>query len=81
MIEKVKNAIKRIISKENKERREDGFSLLEYAAGAAVLAGIVYAAMFVFGQGLESFFTSLGDWATQRAGDLNNSSGSTPPTP
>ena len=50
-----------------KNQKERGFALLEYVAGAAVLLGIVYAAFSAMGGGFNTFFTSLGTWATGRA--------------
>ncbi|GEM_PF-3100079 len=41
---------------------ERGLSLLEYAVGAAVLAGIVVTAMNAFGTGLSAYFSNLGVW-------------------
>ena len=67
---------------QKKIKREQGLSMLEYAAGAAVLAGVVYGAMAYFGNGLEGFFQALGDWATSRASDVGSTGSSgTSPTP
>lgn len=51
-------------------KREQGFALLEYCAGAAIVAGIVWGAMQVLGTNLSNFLTALGAWAQDRAGDI-----------
>lgn len=43
---------------------DKGFTLLEYAAGAAVIAGVVYTAMSAFGGGLDTFYRGLGEWVS-----------------
>lgn len=50
---------------------ERGLSLLEYAAGAAVLLAAVIAAMEVFSSGLNSFFLSLQNWLTSAGTGIN----------
>ena len=50
---------------------ERGFSMLEYAAGAAVIAGVVYVAFNIFGQTLDGFFTRLTQWVTDRTNMLS----------
>jgi hypothetical protein len=44
-------------------RRQRGFTLLEYCAGAAVLIAVVYVGMEQFGAGLKEYFEALGAWA------------------
>jgi hypothetical protein len=43
-----------------------GFSLLEYCAGAAVLAAIVYAGVTAMGQGVDGLVRQVGKWAEDR---------------
>lgn len=49
---------------------QKGFTLLEYAAGAAVLIGVVYGAMGAFGGGLNDFYVGLGNWASGQVSNL-----------
>ena len=41
-----------------------GFTLLEYAAGAAVILTVVMVGLNAMGGNLSTFFTNLGTWAT-----------------
>ena len=50
---------------------ERGLSMLEYAAGAAVIIGIVYGAMNLFGLSMQNFITELGYWLDDKANDIN----------
>ncbi|MCB0337955.1 MAG: hypothetical protein KDD53_00055 [Bdellovibrionales bacterium] len=54
-------------------RSERGLSLLEYAAGAAVLISVVYVAMTAFSDGMSNFFNSLGNWASKKGNEIVNS--------
>lgn len=47
-----------------------GYTLLEYCAGAAIMAGVVWGAMQVLGNGLSGFLQGLSAWATNRAADI-----------
>ena len=51
-----------MVMNNRQNRREQGLTLLEYAVGAAVLAGIVVGAMTTFGQGLQTYFQNLNEW-------------------
>ena len=52
------------LEKTKTSRRERGFTLLEYCAGAAVLIAVVYVGMDAFGQSLSAYFVALGTWLT-----------------
>lgn len=47
-----------------RRKAQKGFTLLEYAAGAAVIAGVAYGALSAFGSGLDTFYRGLGEWAS-----------------
>jgi hypothetical protein len=49
---------------------EKGFSLLEYCAGAAIIAGVVWAATGLMGEGIAELLQSIGNWASTRAGEI-----------
>lgn len=53
-----------------RSKREGGFTLLEYCAGAAVIAGVVWVAMNSLGVNLGQFLDRLGQWTTQRTGEI-----------
>lgn len=50
-----------------KNKNQKGFTLLEYCAGAAVIAGIVYGGLNIMGNQMSGFFTGLGTWIGTRA--------------
>lgn len=54
-------------------RKQKGYTLLEYCAGAAVLAGIVYGGLQIFGQSLSGFFRILGSWVESQGNSLDSS--------
>ena len=49
---------------------EQGFTLLEYCAGAAVVMLLVYTGMRAMGTSVGQFFGSIGTWAGARATDM-----------
>lgn len=46
-----------------KAKNEEGFTLLEYAAGAAVILTLVVVGLNAMGTNLSGFFTNVGTWA------------------
>jgi hypothetical protein len=50
--------------------RQRGYTLLEYAAGAAILMGILYVGMQSLGGGIQSLLQEIGTWASERSNDL-----------
>lgn len=57
---------------QHKNRSSRGYALLEYCAGAAVIAGVVWGAVTFLGSGMDEFLRSLGDWAKARATDVRS---------
>lgn len=57
-----------------RSKRQGGFTLLEYCAGAAVIAGVVWLAMNSLGVNLGQFLDRLGQWTSQRTGEIEVSS-------
>lgn len=53
-------------------RKERGYTLLEYCAGAAVLAGVVYGGLQFFGSSLAEFFNGLGRWVSSQSVDSSS---------
>jgi hypothetical protein len=51
--------------------REQGYALLEYCAGAAIIAAIIMVALDGLGGHLETLMDAIGTWAGNRAGELN----------
>jgi Flp pilus assembly pilin Flp len=54
----------------NRARNEQGFTLLEYCAGAAIIAGTVWLAMKGLGGNLNELITAIGNWAHARTADI-----------
>ena len=54
-------------------RKEQGFTLLEYCAGAAVLISIVYGGLTIMGGNLKEFFVGVGTWVGTKTTSLNGS--------
>ncbi|MBX7144290.1 MAG: hypothetical protein K1X79_07545 [Oligoflexia bacterium] len=55
-----------------KARSEKGYTLLEYCAGAAVIASIIWGAMNYMGTNVGGFLRGVGDWATARTGEISS---------
>ena len=55
----------------NRNKKERGYALLEYCAGAAIIAGIILVALQGLGGHLSTLMDAVGTWAQSRAGDLN----------
>lgn len=53
-------------------RKEEGYTLLEYCAGAAVIAGILFAALQTMGTNLGNYLGAIGSWATRRAAEISS---------
>lgn len=63
-----------------KSQTERGFALLEYCAGAAIIAGIIWGALTTFGGSLSGLLGNLSLWANARSGEIQTgttSAGST----
>ena len=55
----------------NRGKKEQGYALLEYCAGAAIIAAIILVALDGLGGHLETLMNAIGQWAGARAGELN----------
>ena len=66
----------KLVRTNKNERRERGFTLLEYCAGAAIIAGVLWGTLTMFGTSLTGMMTSVSDWAST----VRAPSGSTPST-
>lgn len=54
------------------ESRERGYTLLEYCAGAAIIAGILWTALNALGGNLSDLLSAVGEWAKRRATGISN---------
>lgn len=54
----------------NKNKKQKGFTLLEYAAGAVVIVTVVYIGLQAMGTGLQTFFTDVGTWASTKGSSI-----------
>lgn len=52
-------------------RREGGYTLLEYCAGAAIISGIVWGALGYLGNSLDGLLRGVGDWARARTAEIS----------
>jgi Flp pilus assembly pilin Flp len=52
-------------------KRERGYTLLEYCAGAAIIAGVLWTALNALGGNLSSLLNAVGNWATSRTGSVS----------
>jgi hypothetical protein len=58
-----------------KNVKQSGFTLLEYAAGAAVLMGILYVGVRTMGFGIQDLMGSVGKWANDRSQEIDTPAG------
>lgn len=57
----------------NKKRtNQRGYTLLEYCAGAALIAGIIWVALNAMGQNISALLNAIGQWAASRAGGISS---------
>jgi hypothetical protein len=54
-------------------KKQRGYTLLEYAAGAAVLMGLLYIGVQALGGGVQDLLEAVGVWARSRSSDLTAS--------
>jgi hypothetical protein len=52
--------------KKGSNRRQRGYTLLEYCAGAAIIAGVLWTALGKMGSNVGSLIESVGTWAVAR---------------
>lgn len=48
-----------------------GYTLLEYCAGAAIIAGILWTALSALGGNLSGLLNSVGAWASRREANVS----------
>lgn len=53
-----------------RKKRELGLSLLEYAIGAAILAGVVILSMNTLGDSISQLFNNIAGWLNGLSGGL-----------
>ena len=56
--------------KKIKKNLQRGYTLLEYCAGAALIAGIIWVALNAMGQNISTLLNAIGQWASTRAGGI-----------
>ena len=54
-----------------KAKRQRGYTLLEYCAGAAIIAGILWTALNALGGNLSGLLNAVGSWATNRTATIS----------
>ena len=63
------------IEKRSKKNLEQGFALLEYSAGAAVVATILWFGMTNMGNGVRGMLDQIGTWAGQQSAQIGQDLG------
>lgn len=63
--------MKKAIRIERRNGKESGFALLEYAAGAAVVVGVLYVALNALGTSTSTYLDAVGDWLDRRTTAVN----------
>jgi hypothetical protein len=53
-----------------KNKKQKGYTLLEYAAGAALLVSLLYVGVNLMGTGIQGLLSSIGAWAGQQSTKL-----------
>ncbi len=59
----------------NRKRGVKGFALLEYCAGAAIIAGVIWVALANFGESLSGLLGKLSSWAQVRSTEIQTAAG------
>lgn len=52
-------------------KNQKGYTLLEYCAGAAIIAGIIFVALEAMGGNMRGLLESIGSWADRRATEID----------
>lgn len=60
-----------------KRKKQKGYTLLEYSAGAAILMGILYVGVNAMGSGIKDLMTGVGSWASQQTSSLPSGTSTT----
>lgn len=63
--------IRNMAVKSSSGRRQRGYTLLEYCAGAAVVATVLWGALQSMGNNFQSLTAAIGSWAKVRAGEIS----------
>lgn len=63
--------MKNLIRVSRRNRNESGFALLEYAAGAAVVVGVMYVALNALGTSTSTYLGAVGNWLERRTTAVN----------
>lgn len=52
------------------DRDQKGYTLLEYCAGAAIIAGILWGSLNTLGSNLSALLNGVGEWAVRRTSEI-----------
>lgn len=67
---------KKLIGIKRRNKRESGYTLLEYCAGAAIITTVLWTALTTLGADISGLLTKIGGWATARSSLIDD--GGTP---
>jgi len=48
------------------KKKQRGYALLEYCAGAAIIAGVLWGGLSLVGERVNSLLSTIADWAAAR---------------
>jgi Flp pilus assembly pilin Flp len=54
-----------------KRKKSAGYTLLEYCAGAAIIAGVIWTALNTLGGDMRDLLNAIGRWAQGRTATVN----------
>ena len=57
-------------AKRHMSKGEKGYTLLEYCAGAAIIAGVLWTALNSLGSNLSALLNAVGTWAQTRTSEI-----------
>jgi len=58
--------------KREEKRKQRGYTLLEYCAGAAIIAGILWTSLNTLGGNMSQLLNAVGKWAQTRTDNVSN---------
>jgi Flp pilus assembly pilin Flp len=59
------------MNRRSNAKRQRGYTLLEYCAGAAIIAGILWTALSALGGNLSGLLEAVGRWAVARTTEIS----------
>ena len=64
--------IKKLIGINKRKRDQEGFTLLEYCAGAAIILSIIWIGLNTLGGSMQNMLNNIAGWLDRRGNTVNN---------